>query len=149
MFFNPGGAMLPHPAYKNVRRVLGGALLVSWLPLQAQTVDLNDHDPVLLTPKPQRCIALHQGQICHQRVGVTWQVPTTGDYCLFWASEEQPLSCWQQQHQGHTVIEFASTVSRTLRLVEQQSSTLVVETRIEVAWVYKTSTRRKTHWRLF
>ncbi len=141
--------MLIDGAINELRLALGSILLISWLPLQAQQLATDTDDMSLLISKPQRCIALHQGQVCYQRIEVRWQAPTAADYCLFWAAEVQPLGCWQQQQQGHMIIEFASDGSRTLRLIERHSGALAAETRIEVAWVYKASTRRKTHWRLF
>jgi hypothetical protein len=106
----------------------------------AETVSL------LLTPR--RCVALHQGQICYQRVQVSWSSVTSGDYCVYQETQVQPLHCWQGQTQGRFEFEFASDASLLLQLKDARQE-VVGESSMEVAWVYKANTRRKTHWRLF
>jgi hypothetical protein len=101
---------------------------------------------LLLTPR--RCVALHQGQICYQRVQVSWSSVTTGDYCIYQGAQLQPLHCWQGQTQGVFEFEFASDASLLLQLKNAKQE-VVGESSMEVAWVYKANTRRKTHWRLF
>ncbi|PUA28558.1 MAG: hypothetical protein B0W54_19170 [Cellvibrio sp. 79] len=101
---------------------------------------------LLLTPA--RCVALHQGQICYQRVQISWSSSAVGNYCVYMEEQAQPLHCWQEQTQGTLVFEFASDSSRLLQLKNAQQN-IVAEASMEVAWVYKANTRRKTHWRLF
>lgn len=97
---------------------------------------------------PARCVALHQGQICYQRVQLSWSSFAAGNYCVYQEAQAQPLQCWQEQTQGTLVFEFASDSSRVLQLKNAQQQ-VVAEASMEVAWVYKANTRRKTHWRLF
>ncbi len=102
-----------------------------------------------LQSKPNRCVALHQGQVCYQDVVLSWQVDQASEYCLYQQHAEQPLHCWQAVTSGQYRYAFASDTSVKLQLVNAQTKTLVAETLVEVAWVYKANTRRKTHWRLF
>ncbi|WP_331346008.1 DUF3019 domain-containing protein [Cellvibrio sp. UBA7661] len=101
---------------------------------------------VLLTPV--RCVALHQGQMCYQKVQVSWSSEQVGNYCLYVDDQPEPLHCWQAQAQGNYAYEFASAQSQVLQLKNAQQQ-LLAQATMEVAWVYKSNTRRKTHWRLF
>lgn len=101
---------------------------------------------LLLTPR--RCVALHQGQVCYQRVQISWSSFTAADYCIYQATRQEPLHCWRGQIQGTFEFEFASDTSLVLQLKNSQQE-VIAESSMEVAWVYKANTRRKTHWRLF
>ena len=97
---------------------------------------------------PARCVALHQGQVCYQRVQISWSSSAAGSFCLYQQDQTEPLHCWQDQSEATLDFEFAADTSQLfqLRNVDQQ---ILAETALEVAWIYKASTRRKTHWRLF
>lgn len=106
-------------------------------------------EAVLLQLKPNRCVALHQGQVCYQDVQLLWSAPQVGHYCLHQQNVAQPLYCWQNVNAGEFRYEFASDASVQLQLMNVQTKTIVAQTGLEVAWVYKANTRRQTHWRLF
>jgi hypothetical protein len=97
---------------------------------------------------PLRCVALHQGQVCYQEATLMWSSASAGDYCVYVNADDQPLQCWRAQTQGSLTYEFASAESQIFQLKNAQQQ-VVAEASIEVAWVYKSNTRRKTHWRLF
>lgn len=99
--------------------------------------------------KPNRCVALHQGQVCYQNIQLSWTAPQAGHYCLYQQSTDAPVFCWQGVAEGQHHYEFASATSVQLQLVNLPTKTPVATATIEVAWVYKANTRRKTHWRLF
>jgi Protein of unknown function (DUF3019) len=98
---------------------------------------------------PTRCIALHQGQICYQKFNIIWRTSNYSDYCLYQKGNEQAIYCWQAANQGSLGYDFAHNSTQTLQLINIKEKILVSESTIEVAWVYKANTRRKTHWRLF
>lgn len=123
-----------------------GAFAADEAPQSAATTTTTEPASLLLTPA--RCVALHQGQICYQRVQVSWSSFAAGNYCVYQEGQEQPVQCWQGQTEGSFAFEFASDSSRLLQLKNAQQR-VVAESSMEVAWVYKASTRRKTHWRLF
>lgn len=102
-----------------------------------------------LHPKPNRCVALHQGQVCFQDILLSWQVDQAGEYCLYQNHAEHPLHCWEGLSASQYRYAFASDSSIKLQLVKMPAKTLIAEAIVEVAWVYKANTRRKTHWRLF
>lgn len=102
-----------------------------------------------LHPKPNRCVALHQGQVCYQDVVLSWHVDHAGEYCLYQEHAEHPLHCWEGLSSSQYKYAFASDTSIKLQLVKMPSKTLIAAAIVEVAWVYKANTRRQTHWRLF
>jgi hypothetical protein len=99
--------------------------------------------------KPNRCVALHQGQVCYQTVQIFWNTQHSGNYCLYRQGDTAPVYCWQSAASGQHQYEFASDGSVQLQLINTQTKTLVATATLDVAWVYKANTRRKTHWRLF
>lgn len=104
---------------------------------------------VQLQLKPNRCVALHQGQVCYQNIQLSWSAQQVSNYCLYQQFAEAPLYCWQGVVVGQYQYEFASDTATQLRLVNMQTNGVVATTEVGVAWVYKANTRRKTHWRLF
>lgn len=104
---------------------------------------------VQLLPKPNRCVALHQGQVCYQNIVLSWHADHASEYCLYQQQAEQPLHCWQAVSSGQYLYAFASDSSVQLTLMDTQTKAVVAETVVDVAWVYKANTRRQTHWRLF
>lgn len=114
----------------------------------AQTTPMHT-DTAQLQLKPTRCVALHQGQVCYQTVQLFWSANQQGNYCLYTQYEDTPVYCWQDAAAGQYQYEFASDGAVELQLHNMQTKTPVATATIDVAWVYKTNTRRKTHWRLF
>lgn len=117
----------------------------------AHAVQANDAEvgAVQLQLKPNRCVALHQGQVCYQSIQLSWSASQPGNYCLYQQYSESPVYCWQGVAAGQYLYEFASDASVQLQLIDVQTKTPVATATLEVAWVYKANTRRKTHWRLF
>lgn len=115
----------------------------------AATINSPATEVALLKLKPGRCVALHQGQVCYQRVQLEWRAALAGHYCLYQKSADQPLHCWQNVSAGEYVYAFASDTSVQLQLLDAQTQALIAQAELEVAWVYKANTRRKTQWRLF
>lgn len=144
---------------RNLRSI--SALLILWLmlllvaPMQAyaqgdaSAATISSPVTAQLQLKPGRCVALHQGQVCYQRVQLEWRAAQAGHYCLYQKSADQPLHCWQNVSAGEYVYAFASDTSVQLQLLDAQTQALVAQAELEVAWVYKANTRRKTQWRLF
>lgn len=136
------------------RQIIKRLLFISCalLPTHAHIVVADEpqaSSPVLLQSKPNRCVALHQGQVCYQTVQLSWYTEQMGDYCIFQAQAEEPLHCWQGVAEGEYIYAFASETPVILHLVDNRTKARIAETTIDVAWVYKTSSRRKTHWRIF
>lgn len=128
-------------------RLIGATLLIIF----ASTAQANDAviESAQLQLKPHRCVALHQGQVCYQTVQLSWSASQPANYCLYQQFNEAPLYCWQNAAAGQHRYEFASDSSVQLQLINIQTNSVVATATVEVAWVYKANTRRKTHWRLF
>ena len=97
---------------------------------------------------PEQCAALHKGQSCYVKVDVTWQAKNVGDYCLFLASENKAMACWQGENQGEFEYNFSHNDSRTFQLKTRQGGIILAEAELEIAWVYK-SKRVNSSWRMF
>lgn len=98
---------------------------------------------------PERCIALHKGQICYLEVTFLWQHAKTGDYCLVNITNNKEIHCWQQSKNGQFSFDFQSAISHDFVLRSQKSGKVHANAQIPVAWVYKSSKRAKSTWRIF
>ena len=105
-------------------------------------------DTESLKVSPQKCVALKQGNICYQDIGIKWQSPEIGHYCLYLETRNEPLKCWENADSGQFSFEFSESDSSRISLRNENSNELLGESRIEVKWVYK-SKRKSTSWRVF
>ncbi len=106
-------------------------------------------EQAILSVKPERCIALHKGQTCYQTVKFNWQLPNNDEYCLFETSKPEPLVCWIGTEEVIYTTPFVSTVSLEYQLRHKLSEKVLANTRITVAWVYKSNRKGNSAWRLF
>lgn len=114
---------------------------------QASPMESVDNARLDVTPK--RCIALRKGQICYLEVTFHWQHPKMGDYCLLNVTNNKTVKCWQQTKNGQFSFDFQSTMSNDFSLRSQKSGKVHANAHIAVAWVYKSSKRAKSTWRIF
>ena len=98
---------------------------------------------------PERCVALHQGQICYQRASLVWQAPEKGDYCLYISNTHASLQCWENEKIGSFIHDFQSPSTLTFRLRNMKTQQDLVQTQLSVAWVYGNKKRQRSSWRLF
>lgn len=120
---------------------LFGASVFANTPLQTDTN--------ILTITPTRCVALRQGQTCYLEVEVTWNTLKKGDYCLINLTTGVLNRCWKNQSSGHLLLDFEGTNSNDFALREQAQSTDLARAKIIVAWVFSSSKRNKSNWKLF
>jgi len=109
----------------------------------------NNAQLAQLKVTPKRCIALRKGQKCYLEVTFSWQHEKISDYCLVNTTTDETLKCWQQLAQGEFDFDFQSTLSNNFALRQFQSKIDLASAQIPVAWVYKSSKRAKSTWRLF
>jgi hypothetical protein len=100
-----------------------------------------------VTPKP--CVALRKGQKCYLEVTFSWQHPQVSNYCLVNSTTNKTMMCWKQQAKGEFSFDFQSKLSNDFALRNQESTIDIARASIPVAWVYKSSKRAKSTWRLF
>jgi hypothetical protein len=136
-----------HQRMKYLLRSIGVSIFLCIA--QGVQADNVENQSAQLQLKPNRCVALHQGQMCYQTVQLSWSANQSGNYCLYRQYADVPIFCWQGAAAGQHQYEFTSDTSVQLQLVDEQTQTPVATATVEVAWVYKANTRRKTHWRLF
>ncbi len=97
---------------------------------------------------PNQCVTLKQGNRCYLDLGIKWQAPGLGHYCLYLENRLKPLKCWQDSRMGMHHFEFSEAQSTQLSLRDEGSGTTIAVSQIEVKWVYR-SRSRSTSWRVF
>ena len=102
-----------------------------------------------LTVTPNRCVALRQGQVCYQKVTFSWQQPEMGNYCLVELSTLDNVKCWSQVKTGKVMLDFQSDKSTDFVLRKEGTEDDLALVNITVSWVYKSSRRPKSSWKLF
>jgi hypothetical protein len=98
---------------------------------------------------PQRCVALRQGQTCYQEVTFSWRLAQKENVCLINLLNKQVLKCWQNTAQGKFDLDFQSTQSTDFVLRAEKQDIDLSKTHITVSWVFKSSKRPKSSWKLF
>jgi hypothetical protein len=98
---------------------------------------------------PQRCVALRQGQTCYQEVTFSWRLAQKENVCLINLLNKQVLKCWQNTEQGKFDLDFQSTQSTDFVLRAEKQDIDLSTTHITVSWVFKSSKRPKSSWKLF
>jgi hypothetical protein len=132
-------------------------LIVCWfIPVSAKaettksnTVPSNSSQLAQLKVTPKPCVALRKGQKCYLEVTFSWQHPQVSNYCLVNTTTSKTIRCWKQQTKGEFSFDFQSKLSNNFALRNQESTTDIAQATIPVAWVYKSSKRAKSTWRLF
>ena len=130
------------------RRKIISATLLSFLPIAviAQDEPIREYQ---LSLSPKRCISMHKGQQCFQKVTVTWVTPEQGEFCLSVNSQEAPLLCWQGRESETFRYTFNGNESLSFQVKEMASGDIVASSLFEVAWVYRSNRSRNSAWRLF
>ena len=99
--------------------------------------------------KPQQCIAVHQGKECFADVELTWRIKVKGDYCLYSSQQTKALKCWQNSNQGEFAKEVSSTTNVLFFLKNTVNDKVIISKELEMAWVYKKTSRSHLSWRMF
>lgn len=97
--------------------------------------------------RPNQCVALRKGQVCYQRVLLHFKAPSTGDFCLHVEDNDEPVHCWTGVAAGRYRYELESSENVNFTLHDHTGR--VAEAEVTIAWVYKSSGRRRTSWRIF
>jgi hypothetical protein len=108
-----------------------------------------DGERLGFTAQPDRCIALHQGQVCYQQVEFRWNTPANGDYCLYQLGLPAALTCWSGNRLSSYTLDFASSSSVVYELRPRDQEQALSRVTVEVAWVYRTTRKSFSRWRLF
>ncbi|MEM5549831.1 DUF3019 domain-containing protein [Pseudoalteromonas sp. NEC-BIFX-2020_002] len=108
---------------------------------------LPNENKLLVTPK--RCVALRKGQTCYQQVTFKWHQVELGDYCLVELSTLHKLKCWTKINNGEFSFDFQSDKTRHYALRKSKQDSNLATAIITVSWVFESSKRPKSSWKLF
>lgn len=133
---------------RKVSATLATLLGLLAVPLLCGSV-LADPAPIQLQVKPQRCISLHQGQVCYQKLTFSWRTPATGEFCLHDTQAGVVLTCWRGDEQTQHEYEFESRESADFAISYKGRDEALVKVKVQVASVYKSPERSNSRWRLF
>lgn len=125
--------------------ILAGLLIIALLCGTAWA----EPSPFQLQVKPQRCISLHQGQVCYQKLTFNWLTPVTGEFCLSDTETRALLTCWRGEDRTSFEYEFASRESTKFAISFKGQPEALVTVKVQVASVYKSPERSNSRWRLF
>ena len=104
---------------------------------------------VELSIKPDRCVALREGQDCYQGLVIRWSGKAVGHYCLLEGVDKKMLKCWEESKTGVLKYDFQASKSTSFSLVVMPEGNLIASTTMQVSWVYKARKRQRMNWRLF
>jgi len=107
----------------------------------------HKENELLVTPK--RCVALRKGQTCYQQVTFKWHQEELGDYCLVELSELRKVECWTQVNNAEFSFDFQSVSTRHYALRKSKQNNNIATVIITVSWVFESSKRPKSRWKLF
>ncbi len=99
--------------------------------------------------KPKRCVALHQGQTCYQKLSFKFDTPYQDNICLFRSTMVDPLICWRGNDLTKYIYEFRGTQSENFYIANRLTNDILAMQEIRVAWVYKSKKKVPSGWRLF
>ena len=138
-------------ALNNFRKPKGVFRSMCFLILSSavSAVYVQSEELPILKVKPNKCIALHKGQECYQTVKFRISEIQDEKYCLIENEVAAPLFCWSETSTQIFSFEFVSTQSKTYYLRNESKNKIVAETQISVAWVYKSTKKPTSGWRLF
>lgn len=105
--------------------------------------------PIQLQVKPQRCISLHQGQVCYQKLRFSWRTPASGEFCLHNVRKDVAIICWRGEGSTPYEYEFQADESTEFAINYKGRKEALVKVKVQVASVYKTPEKSSSRWRLF
>ncbi len=108
-----------------------------------------EKDDIEFSVKPNKCVALHQGQTCYQELHFSWRIYLQGEFCLHITSQAEPLVCWESDERTSFEYDFQSHQGADFIIVEKNTSSSLAAVNVNTAWVYKSKKRKTGSWRLF
>ena len=106
-------------------------------------------EETIFSVKPKRCVSMHKGQTCYQKLKFSWSVKILDDYCLFSSEQETPIKCWEQENSGKFQYEFVSDNNIVYQLRREGSEKILGQQEIKVESVYRRGKKSHSGWRLF
>ncbi len=104
---------------------------------------------IKLKVRPVTCVALHKGQTCHKNLRFSWSSLPAGRYCLHASDNVNPLQCWQHNARINLTASYRSATKVRYELRQENSDAPLAHAEVKTSWVYRTSRRSSSSWRLF
>ncbi len=130
-------------------KITQGIRILAFAALVVPALVYAQENEKLLSVKPDRCIALRQGQYCYQKLEFSWKIAGEKKYCLLIRGRDEPLVCWQGKKLSLFEYELKSTEDQSFILMDLNTGKVLDEVEVDVAWVYKSRKKVSTGWRLF
>ena len=111
--------------------------------------DSSTTESIKLNVRPITCVALHKGQTCHKNLIFSWSTLPAGRYCLHSSDNLNPLRCWQHNAKTSLTAGYKSAREVRYELRVENSDTPLAHAVVKTSWVYRTSRRSSSGWRLF
>jgi len=108
-----------------------------------------DDERASLTVKPNRCIALQQGQACFADLKFQWSKLADGEYCLFDSRKQEPLVCWAGNSRSSYKQQFNSRKNVSYEIRSRLGDRLFAQAMVKISWIYKSNNESASRWRLF
>jgi hypothetical protein len=131
------------PAVSLGKRILPLVMLLMMLSVQ----DAAYADSFAL--KPERCVALHEGQLCYAKIKFQWKFIRPASVCIYRKDPEELLQCWEGTREGEWQMEFESQKSTGFVLIDSSTGAELGSAQVKVVWVYNANSHRQSHWRVF
>ena len=104
---------------------------------------------IKLNVRPITCVALHKGQTCHKNLKFSWSPLPAGRYCLHSSDNVKPVRCWQHNADISLTAAYKSAKKVRYELRRENSDIPLAHAVVKTSWVYRTSRRSSSGWRLF
>jgi len=118
-------------------------------PLLSLTNSYAENQNISLSVKPNRCIALHQGQTCYATLKFKWTTPNDNEYCLFSDLHESSIVCWIGSTLLRYEYDFKSDKNVMFDIRVKQNQQPLAQALVKISWIYKSNTKSTSRWRLF
>ena len=131
----------------NLRGLL--VLMVVVFPCSFTLADEVEKSNPTLSVKPNKCISLHKGQLCYQKLKFSWDALPPGNYCLYQGGIQEALFCWNSADTRTYRYEFVGRESVVFQVRTEGAEYSFIEAKLSVASVYKKGKKSTSGWRLF
>lgn len=116
---------------------------------QGNGIRLKTEVPILVS-SPYLCPIVPGSKRCNKLVSLAWETPRLGNYCLWDATNQKKISCWEQQWSGIIEIRFQSSHSITYQLINKDNTKKLAEVKVIVLEKLNQNIKRKRpFWKIF
>jgi hypothetical protein len=125
------------------------SLFASLMIVSSKTLAQQSPDVSNIEISPTKCVAMRQDQTCYISAQIIWQLPQSGEYCLYSDQQVKPLKCWLSDYQGDWIQDFVVEQDITFTLKTNNSEAPILSAVLHLAWVHKKEKISHSSWRVF